>query len=289
MRDLFCRLMLCLVLVGLVGCSGAPTGGQAQSTRVVIGESANATEASSSQPTIEPTKAEPTAKPRPTRTPRPATPTVIPELPTETAIPATPTTEVSAFEILEPVSYKLQYSDYLNMIGIIRYKGTVVRMSPEIIVTLTDASGKVLATEKAYTAPQYIRPNSTIPYRVLFDDPPDDWAKWEIEISAEKFGGFMADLLYTDLEVDQPTLNPPKNSYTGPSVVGRVKNTGASSAKFVQVIGALYDAEGQLLDVASTYAKKDTITAGSDSPFELEFRSDVEGATFELFVEAHKD
>ena len=290
MREIFCRLMLCLVLIGLVGCSGAPAGGQAQSTRIVIGQSANATEANASESTLEPTAApEPTAKPRPTRTPRPATPTDIPEPPTETAIPSTPTTEVSAFEILEPVSYKLQYSDYLNMIGIIRYKGSVVRMSPEIVVTLTDAGGKVLATERAFTAPRYIRPNSTIPYRVLFDDAPEDWAKWEIDVSAERFGGYMADLLYTDLEVDQPTLNPPKNSYSGPRVVGRVKNTGSSTAKLVQIIGALYDAEGRLLDVANTFSKKDTIEAGGDGPFELEFRSDVEGATFELFVEGHKE
>ena len=162
-------------------------------------------------------------------------------------------------------------------------------MSPEIIVTLTDDAGKVLATERAYTAPRYIRPNSTIPYKVLLDDAPEDWAKWEIDVSAERFGGFMANLLYTDLEVDQPTLNPAKNSYTGQSVVGRVKNTGSSAAKLVQIIGVLYDAEGRLLDVANTFSKKDTIPAGSDGPFELEFRSDVEGVTFELFVEGHKD
>ena len=239
--------------------------------------------------TVVAAQVEATAKPAPTRTRRPASPTPITDTPTRVAVPPTPTAEVTVFEILDPVDYKLQYSDYLFMIGIIRYKGTVVRMSPEIVVTLTDAGGKVLATKRAYITPRYIRPDSTIPYKVLFDDVPEDWAKWEIDVSAERFGGYMADLLYTDLEVDQPTLNAPSNNYTGPRVVGRVKNTGSSTAKLVQIIGALYDAEGRLLDVANTFSKKDTIEAGGDGPFELEFRSDVEGATFELFVEGHKE
>jgi hypothetical protein len=218
---------------------------------------------------------------------RPPTDTVPPPEPTETPVPPSPTAEVNVFEIGEPVARRQEYGNSIEVIGVIKYTGSIVRREPEIIVTLTDASDKVLASGNAIYTPDYIVPNSNIPYFALLDGPVEEWAKIEIDIQSEALTGFYEELVYKDVAVDQPSLVPPSNEYENMKIVGRVKNTGSEIAQFVEIVGVLYDEAGKPLDVNSTYARKDELSPGEDSPFELTFR--VKGGTsFELFTSGRK-
>ena len=216
--------------------------------------------ATAERPTPIPTP-EPTNTVEPTSTPEPAA--TIVALPTDTTAPSVPISG-ELYEIGTPVTYKRQYSSYLTVVGVIKYNGTVVREGPDITVSLLDDSGNVLATESAYTKPNLVKPNSLIPYSVLIDDAPAQWANINVEIQADEADNLTLAFSYADFEVQQATI-------TGSDkVVGRIKNTGTKTAHLIQIIVAFYDANGTLLDVNSSFMKQDELTPGQIGTFEVE-------------------
>ncbi len=67
---------------------------------------------------------------------------------------------------------------------------------------------------------------------------------------------------------------------------GQVRNVGPD-ARFVEVIGTLYDAEGRVLAVESTTLEQDVLASGELAPFTITFFSKAEGdvARYEVLVE----
>ncbi|MDQ3704482.1 MAG: FxLYD domain-containing protein [Chloroflexota bacterium] len=179
----------------------------------------------------------------------------------------------SIWEISDPDFYEAQYSDSLYAVGSIKYTGSTVRSDPEIIITLTDDAGKILSTGEAVYAPEYVVPNSDVPYLVVLDDAPQDFALWELTVEAERITDFDLSFMSMDLVVDTEsvTIVYPKESYENLKLIGRVKNTGDKPVSLVSILGALYDKDGKVLDVNTTYAKRDEIEPGGDSTFELSF------------------
>lgn len=209
--------------------------------------------------------------------------------PTNTVEPPTPTTAVNVFEIVQPVTYKPQFGEVLYAVGIIKYTGAETRTGPKISVTLTDATGKVLATTNAIYTPSIIKSNTNIPYKALFNSPPEQFDKIEVNVSAELLEkSFMKELLYGDLEIVEPSLIPAKTDYDYPKVVGRVKNTGTKKANLVGIVGVLYGEDGKVIDVNQTFANIQELEPGADSPFELGFVGVKGGTTFELFTSGHQ-
>ena len=52
-------------------------------------------------------------------------------------------------------------------------------------------------------------------------------------------------------------------------ITGEVKNTGASDAQYVQIVGTGYDSSGNVVGTDTGYASFDTIPAGGTSPFDV--------------------
>lgn len=203
---------------------------------------------------------------------------------TNIVAPITPVNGANVFEVVPPVTYTPQYTQFLYAVGIIKYHGTDVRTNPKITVTLTDGSGKVLATSNAIYIPSIVRPGTNIPYKALFSSPPVKFDKVEVDIEADQMTSFAEAFYYGDIQVLDPSLVQPKASYDHPKVVGRVKNTGSKTASLIGIVGVLYGADGKVIDVAETFAKKDKVAPSEDSPFQLDFVGVKGGEKFELFT-----
>lgn len=148
------------------------------------------------------------------------------------------------YDIGEPATSKPEFSTSLAVMGVIKYKGTVPRTNPQVEVTLYDAGDKVLAKGNALIAPAYIKPQSNIPYKALFSNPPQAWSKVEVSISAKEADS--KSLTYGDLEVGQPSLVPPQDSSDSVKLAGNVKNTGSKEASLITVIACYMMAEAKL-------------------------------------------
>jgi hypothetical protein len=226
-------------------------------------------------------------------------PTITPvPLPTETPIvfpaPGTPAPPVTGttgpsgalFDVPEPITYRMEYVDYLVFAGVAKYNGDTLRSDPEIIITLLDEQGNVLSTEQASTRPGHILPQSLVPYKVLIDDPPEKWAKMQIEVNAEEPSDFMRGYIYTDVVVEGVTLKPGTRQFDNLEVLGKVKNTGAKTVSSVEVIVTAYDEGDKLIDVFSGYVVQDTIEPGEAGTFEVRSSQIKNAKRVELTVTA---
>ncbi len=186
---------------------------------------------------------------------------------------ATPTTAppppAQVFDIGPATIYKDSIG-YLHVVGIIHYNGTDDRANPNVTITLSDAAKKVLATENSSMSPSLVKPGTLIPYHAIFDSPPASYANVEIKFQADKASDFDETENLANFAVDQPSIIQPTTQYDPVKVVGRVVNNNPKAATLVEIIVVIYDGSGKVLDVASSFAKQDTIEAGQSSPFEVD-------------------
>jgi len=204
---------------------------------------------------------EPTPVPPPPNTSTPAV--FVPG--THEPAPTVQGPSTSLFDVPEPVSYLTYFKD-LAFIGVIKYNGDTLRGAPEIILTLSDDQGNVLSTQKAYTVPEYILPYSLVPFHITISDPPDKWAKLNIDVTADEVSDFLRGYIYTDVTLEGITT---KSTSSGIKTVGRVKNTGTKTLERAEIIATIYDDKEQLVDVVSTYMIQDSVAPGASGTFEL--------------------
>ncbi len=228
----------------------------------------------------------PTRASVPQSTPIPAN-TPVPVPPSETPIPVLPTATADVYTFLAHVNYQDSAGSDV-VAGVIKYTGEETIAVPEVAVTLKDASGGVLATQKVFVMPDLIKPGGLIPYKAQFTNPPKGWENFETVIRSDETNVSSVDAYYGDLAVTQSRLTSGGQFSAGPQVVGSVTNTGTSEANLVQVIGALWNDKNELLDVSSGFTTISDLSPGDDSAFEIDF-SNGEGATkYDLVVSAFK-
>ncbi len=230
-------------------------------------------------PTVVPPTSTPAATwtPRPTSTPRPtntpiatATPvaTATPlDTPTATTIPIPPTATVPTYELMGQRGYSNSYSDIV--VGVVKYNGPGPIL-PDIAIDLEDGNGNVIASEKAYTKPSIVNSGTLIPYKASFSKV-SDYKRFQSHINVEPVSDFMVGVYSSEFVVTQSRLVAGDRFSNGPKVAGKVRYTGTTSANLVQVIGALWDKEGKLLDVASGITTISNLRPGQESGFEVQF------------------
>ena len=69
-------------------------------------------------------------------------------------------------------------------------------------------------------------------------------------------------------------------------IVGEIENTGLETLKFVKVIATIYDKDGTVIGMDSTYAQPHTLKRGQVAPFEIVCMQDIpSGAQYKLTME----
>lgn len=209
--------------------------------------------------------------------PQEEAPLVEPTSPPEpTTLPAQVSTEVTVS------NYFISY-DYLYIIGIVKNTGNVPVDFVKVVAALRDDNNTLVSSEYSYTSLDVIPPGESSPFSVVFFENPEGWSSYDLTVQANESDWMEA---YTDFEILSHNGKP--GSFADYEIVGEVKNIGSSRATFVEIVAALFDADGNIIGVDFTYTDLDIVDPEGTSPFSLSVLSTAEGEvdSYQLWVEA---
>lgn len=218
-----------------------------------------------------------------------------PEVTTEYSATSTQSTDQSAPEVSSPIpqpqidlragSYT-NYRDIINslwFVGEILNNGNVPAESIQVVLSLLDSSGNVIATGSDTLL--YIEAGGKFPFHIFVDNAPQEWAEVKIQIQGQPFTSQSIFPPYLDLKVDKVTGQP--SDFGNYGLTGLVTNTGQKTALLVHIVAVAYDADGNVIDVGDTYSTLDEIAPGGDSPFSLEFGNMKDApASYEIYAQS---
>jgi len=218
------------------------------------------------------------------------TATTEPAFPTDTTGPVTqPTrpllrvtpTRPSTFEspTVTGTDFKfLDQNDYVNssgdavVVGLIKYTGDTTIGDIQIEVDLEDSNNKLLDTQSADIVPSLVTPGGVIPFSASFTNPPADFQYYNTTVQGFDADQTTLDENTTDFLVSETSLLPGVDPST-PKLVGKVKNTGSTTAHDPQVIAAILDEGEHVLDVNWAYTTLSTVDPGQQTSFEITFEN----------------
>ncbi len=215
------------------------------------------------QPALQPT---PTASPirrkatlTPSPRPSPAATRRAGVTPSPTALPAD--------TILLGLMSSHEYVDDLDFIfiaGEVRNDSQVNAAQAQVMATFYDAEGEVIEETFASTLIDILRPGQRSPFLISLPKPPGMW-EYSLRTTA------------------RPTLEQPReglravesHAYEDEAgfyhIVGEVENTGERTIDLVQVIVALYDKWGKIINVGFVYSQPPGIGPGERASFDCPF------------------
>ena len=253
-------------------------------------------------PTEPPAATATTAPPRPTATKAPprATATKAPPRATATKVPprATATEDVpptvegpipsstpdeadTGIKILEFHDYNSSAdSKTVYVVGTIKNTFTGPLDHIKVTAEITDKDNTTVATgEDLLLSLVQLDPDQVAPFQVLLTGVTDDGENVDVRVNAKEVD--------TTFQVFPPSKGlqivkgsdklTPAGDFSGPKILGRVKNGGNKDATLVGVLAIAYDADGKVVDTEKGYLTGGgDLTAGKEAPFSIEFnRPDV--------------
>jgi hypothetical protein len=154
--------------------------------------------------------------------------------------------------------------DFIHIVGEVRNDAHVNVTGALITITFYDGRGEVIEETSAPTLIDILKPKQRSPFITSLPRPPD---MWEYSLRA----------------IGQPTLEQPWEGLTVIDhrayedeagfyhVVGEVENSGRRTADFVQVVVALYDKWGKIVNVGFVYSQPSTVRPGERAAFDCSF------------------
>lgn len=233
-----------------------------------------------------PTAADPSPSPE-MSTPA-TTPSPTPEAPTPTT---TPTPSPPPSTLGKPEMGVISASTYRDTIGSlwifgeVQNNGTAPGAFTTVSVTFYRADGSVFTSQTTYSDRQVIPVGDRSPFSTLVDDEAAEIADYKIQVTSQRTpqqaptGSDILELKGVNTRVEDEQFY---------HVVGEIENTGTKTARFVEIIVALYDASGTVIGVETTYAQPPDIAAGMSSGFDAYYNLAEQGnpARYEVWVEA---
>ncbi len=139
----------------------------------------------------------------------------------------------------------------------------------EVVVeaALLDGSGVLLAREAAFTQLDAVLPGESIPFAILFNDPPTEFAQYQVVAIAAVPLSAQA-RYYFDLETFD--LHGRPAGELGYRVRGQLRNKGNSDVETIRLVVIAYDAEDRVLAQRQADLAVTLLKAGAATPFELD-------------------
>ncbi len=172
--------------------------------------------------------------------------------------------------------------------GTVTNEGTMPRESIKVTVVLLDKDGKEVDHEDGYVGIAYLNPGEKAGWAVLFSRTLQPYDRIEIEVRS-KPAGFQFGYSYRDLKIEEGS-ELIQDFF--PEIRGTVTNTGTKRAKFVRIYATVYDSEGNVLYVGTSFAEDDVVVPGATSRFNITILVTAQGgvpANYDLFVEGAED
>ncbi len=133
---------------------------------------------------------------------------------------------------------------------------------PELVIILLDEAGNEVATDSGFALAEILEPGEKSYLSAVVTSPPVHHdLKFEVAPRKATYRPALAQGLTVE------PLKPQVQKSGLHKFSGSVKNTGATTAKFVNVQVLAFDAEDKLMGVYSTYAKTDSLAPGDKARF----------------------
>jgi len=244
------------------------------------------------QPFLTPTPT-PTATQTPTTTAT-ATPTPIPtttqtptnsptqsptKAPSPTVNPTPDPTTTQSPIILSHTSYT-DDSGYYKIVGEVKNTLNTNLRFVEIIATFYDSENIVIGTDYTFTDISILVPNQKSPFEISSFPDKITPASYKLTIDYQT----TTQQPLAGLTILSHTASYDTSGYH--KIVGEVKNNGASTAEFVEVISTYYDSTGKVIGTSYTFTDPSDINKGDTAPFEIKsFPRKITPASYELQVQ----
>lgn len=132
----------------------------------------------------------------------------------------------------------------------------------QISGTLRDVNGSVVDSTYTYADISVVTPNNKSPFLMIFSDPPA-WATYELTVSWD-----------TTSELPYPLQILNSTSYFDSSdafhVVGEITNQYSEERTFIEAYVTIYDSNGNVIGVGSSYTNPYDLTPGETASFDTD-------------------
>ncbi len=150
----------------------------------------------------------------------------------------------------------------------------------QVVVTFYDARGRVINVAQGQILREVIPPGERSPFTVRLAEGPREVDRWQV---ASRYRVAPADTVLRDVVIGG--VQPLWNHRSHVTLRGWVRNDGPRRVPFVRIVGALYDAQGRIVNASFSYPLTYHLDPGETDVFAVEFWEDT-GAwtTFQVWV-----
>ena len=139
----------------------------------------------------------------------------------------------------------------------------------EVVVeaALFDGNGVRLARAAAYTQLDVVLPGQSVPFAILFETPPDEFAQYQVNaVSGVPLTGQTR--YYFDFDVFDTTGSPEDIGIY--RLTGKLRNTGPVDAESIRLVAVLYNADDRILAQRQAELSVELLKAGAVTTFDLD-------------------
>ncbi len=139
----------------------------------------------------------------------------------------------------------------------------------EVVVeaSLLDSGGTLLSKAAAFTQLDAILPGQSVPFAILFETPPAEFAQYQV-VAVAGVPLSAQTRYYFDLETfDVHGSSTGENTYR---VRGQLRNWGATDSEAIRLVVMAYDKEEQVLAQRQAELAVSLLKAGATTPFEID-------------------
>lgn len=175
--------------------------------------------------------------------------------------------------IVRGVSFQETPQGTLWCFGEMMNPGSVTLSELVVEVNLYDAQGNLLASEAAFTQLDILASNQSVPFAVLFEEPPSTFAQYQVRaISAVPILG--KPRYYLELRPIETSAN-----FIGEStyrVSGQLENIGEHNAEAIKLVVTAYDEANKVLAQRQASLNVVVLRSGARTPFALDITAPEE-------------
>lgn len=164
--------------------------------------------------------------------------------------------------------------------GRLHYWGEVINLEQSIqrwikvTVRLLDADGSTLAEQSDITILEWTWPSMRNPFYIRFLTPPERFHRFDIAVSGQPhdYGDATVPQPHSGLIAEKVHYREIERADLRCTLIGLLRNNGATPASHVKAAGTLYNPEGKVVGVFSPYlVPQGPFMPGETMPFELKF------------------
>ncbi|RME51056.1 MAG: LysM domain-containing protein, partial [Caldilineae bacterium] len=181
---------------------------------------------------------------------------------------AEPTPTPTPFPVvIQGINFQRTPQGTLWCFGEVVNPGQTLLSEMVVEVNLYDAGGALLASKAAYTQLDLLPPQGSVPFALLFENPPSSFAQYQVSaVSAVPLRGQTR--YYWDLTpIETAVTRLGESAYR---ISGELQNTGSANAEAIRLVAVAYDEQNRI--IAQRQAALDVVVLRSKArtPFEID-------------------